>query len=102
MATWPRSKFPCREAEPLRALMAEVEREAHADFVTPHRYKLRIVREADEALASGEEHLVGALLRREGLYSSYLTAWRRERDAGELAGPTPKKGSQPLPCVDLL
>lgn len=54
-------------------------------------YKLRIVREADEALASGGENLVGALLRREGLYSSYLTAWRRERDEGELAGLTPKK-----------
>ena len=54
-------------------------------------YKLRIVREADEALASGGESLVGALLRREGLYSSYLTAWRRERDEGELAGLTAKK-----------
>src|SRR6185295_15262276 len=54
-------------------------------------YKLRIVREADAALASDEEDTVGALLRREGLYSSYLTSWRRERDAGELAGVTPKK-----------
>ena len=54
-------------------------------------YKLRIVREADEALASGGEASVGALLRREGLYSSYLTAWRRERDEGELAGLTPRK-----------
>jgi cell shape-determining protein MreC len=34
---------------------------------------------------------VGALLRREGLFSSLLTVWRRERDAGELAGLTPKK-----------
>ena len=54
-------------------------------------YKLRIVREADEALASGGEAPVGALLRREGLYSSYLTVWRRERDEGELAGLTPKQ-----------
>ena len=54
-------------------------------------YKLRIVREADEALESGGEASVGALLRREGLYSSYLTAWRRERDEGELAGLTPRK-----------
>lgn len=52
-------------------------------------YKLRIVREADAALASGEG--VGELLRREGLYSSHLTVWRRERDAGELAGLTPRK-----------
>src|SRR5215471_16653233 len=54
-------------------------------------YKLRIVREADAALASGVEGAVGELLRREGLYSSHLTVWRRERDAGELAGLTPKK-----------
>ncbi len=66
-------------------------------------YKLRIVREADEALASGGESLVGALLRREGLYSSYLTAWRRERDEGELAALTPKKRgrkSQKNPLAD--
>jgi len=66
-------------------------------------YKLRIVREADEALASGGESLVGALLRREGLYSSYLTAWRRERDEGEFVGLTPKKRgrkSQKNPLAD--
>ncbi len=44
-------------------------------------YKLRIVREADACTRSGE---VGALLRREGLYSSLLTEWRRARDAGAL------------------
>ena len=54
-------------------------------------YKLRIVREADVALASGDDGAVGKLLRREGLYSSYLTSWRNERDAGELAGLTPQK-----------
>ena len=54
-------------------------------------YKLRIVREADAAVASGVEGVIGELLRREGLYSSHLTTWRRERDAGELAGLTPKK-----------
>lgn len=54
-------------------------------------YKRRIVREADAALASGNEGTVGELLRREGLYSSHLTAWRRERDAGELAGLTPRR-----------
>ncbi|MCW5807503.1 MAG: transposase [Deltaproteobacteria bacterium] len=54
-------------------------------------YKLRIVREADGALASGVEGAVGELLRREGLYSSHLTEWRSLRDAGELAGLTPKK-----------
>lgn len=54
-------------------------------------YKLRIVREADAAVASGVEGAVGELLRREGLYSSHLTEWRHLRDAGELAGLTPKK-----------
>ncbi len=45
------------------------------------QYKLRIVREADACTRPGE---VGALLRREGLYSSILTEWRRARDAGAL------------------
>jgi transposase len=45
-------------------------------------YKRRIVKEADACKAPGE---VGALLRREGLYSSHLTTWRAARDRGELA-----------------
>lgn len=66
-------------------------------------YKLRIVREADVAAASGVEGAVGELLRREGLYSSHLATWRGERDAGELAGLTPKKRgrkSRKNPLVD--
>jgi transposase-like protein len=52
-------------------------------------YKRRIVKEADACKAAGE---VGALLRREGLYSSHLTTWRAARDRGELApGATAKK-----------
>jgi transposase-like protein len=54
-------------------------------------YKLRIVRAADAAVASGVEGAVGELLRREGLYSSHLTEWRHARDAGELAALAPKK-----------
>jgi len=54
-------------------------------------YKLRIVREADAAVASGAEGAVGELLRREGLYSSHLTEWRRQRESGELAGLAEKK-----------
>lgn len=54
--------------------------------------KLRILRAAD-ACPPGE---LGALLRREGLYSSYLTEWRRQREAGELGALTPKKrGAKP-------
>jgi len=51
-------------------------------------YKRRIVREAERCTAAGD---VGALLRREGLYSSLLATWRAARDRGELEGLTPKK-----------
>lgn len=51
-------------------------------------YKLRMLQEADAAKDSGG---VGALLRREGLYSSHLTTWRRERDEGALAGLAPRR-----------
>ena len=50
-------------------------------------YKLRILQEADRC-APGE---LGALLRREGLYSSNLSKWRRQRQAGQLAGLKPRK-----------
>ena len=46
-------------------------------------YKRKIVREADACMTPGT---VGALLRREGLYSSHLTTWRAARERGELAG----------------
>jgi transposase-like protein len=51
-------------------------------------YKLRIVREADACSRPGE---IGALLRREGLYSSLLTEWRRARDSGALEALAPKR-----------
>ena len=51
-------------------------------------YKRRILDEADTARFSGS---VGALLRSEGLYSSHLVTWRRERDAGILAALSPHK-----------
>ena len=57
-------------------------------------YRLRIVRLADACKAPGE---LGALLRREGLYSSLLSTWRRQREQGALEvlrarkrGPKPK------------
>ena len=53
-------------------------------------YKLRILREADRCRQPGE---IGALLRREGLYSSVLTGWRSARERGELgAKGTPSRG----------
>ena len=54
-------------------------------------YKKRIIEQADRALASGERGAVGALLRREGLYSSHVSEWREARGRGEIAGLTPKK-----------
>lgn len=51
-------------------------------------YKRRIVREADRCTTPGA---IGALLRREGLYSSSLTTWRAARDRGELDGLAPKR-----------
>ena len=51
-------------------------------------YKRRVLKEADRCTRSGE---IGALLRREGLYSSALTAWRALRERGELAGLVAKK-----------
>jgi len=59
-------------------------------------YKLRILREADRATEPGQ---LGALLRREGLYSSHLTTWRQQRDAGTLAGLAPKRRG-PKPNTD--
>src|SRR5712692_6353897 len=55
-------------------------------------YKLRIVQEADAATQFRE---VGALLRREGLYSSQLAAWRRGRDAGALSALGHPRGRKP-------
>jgi len=48
----------------------------------------RILREADACQGSGE---IGALLRREGIYSSYLTTWRKQKERGELDGLSPQK-----------
>lgn len=52
-------------------------------------YKQRILAEADAAAA--QPGAIGALLRREGLYSSHLVTWRRERQAAILNGLTPHK-----------
>jgi len=52
------------------------------------REKLRILEEADACTEPGE---IGALVRREGIYSSYLSRWRRARDRGQLDGLSGKK-----------
>jgi transposase-like protein len=63
-------------------------------------YKRRILREADRCRKPGE---IGALLRREGLYSSQLSAWRAARERGELGGQGTRKrgpeGKRPDPSA---
>ena len=58
-------------------------------------YKRKIIREADGCKTPGS---VGALLRREGLYSSHLTTWRAARERGDLAERAVKKRG-PVPRV---
>ncbi len=55
-------------------------------------YKLRIVEEADRCTEPGE---VGRLLRREGLYSSHLTTWRKAAHSGSLKALSKKRGRKP-------
>lgn len=51
-------------------------------------YKRQILEEVDRCQEPGA---VGALLRREGLYSSLLSTWRKQREQGMLDGLTPRK-----------
>ena len=61
-------------------------------------YKRRILEEADACTEPGQ---IGALLRREGLYSSNLIHWRRQRSEGSLNGLSPKKrGPKPDPLAN--
>ena len=93
--------FP--SAAPLAPVSAEATPETEVVAKAQRRrftaeYKRRIVREADRCTTTGA---IGGLLRREGLYSSYLTTWRAARDRGELEGLAPKprgpKGVPPDP-----
>lgn len=61
--------------------------------------RLRIVREAEACRASGVRGSVGAVLRREGIYSSQLAAWQAQLGAAGVGGLAPKKsGRKPLPA----
>jgi hypothetical protein len=58
------------------------------------KYKRHILLEADKCEPGG----VAVLMRREGLYSSHLTTWRKQRETGEIAGLEPRKrGKKPVP-----
>jgi transposase-like protein len=64
------------------------------------QYKLRILEEADQATQPSQ---IGALLRREGLYSSLLSTWRRQREKGQLRALSAKKrGPKPTPDAALV
>jgi transposase len=60
-------------------------------------YKVRILREVERAKAPGE---VGAILRREGLYSSLLSVWRRDRDRTAKTGLAARKRGPKAKVVD--
>jgi len=61
-------------------------------------YKLKILQEAAACRQPGE---LGALLRREGLYSSHLAAWRAARHRGDLAGAPRRRGPRRAPAAPL-
>ena len=73
-----------------------VERPSRRRFTA--EYKLRIVREWEACTVPGS---VGALLRREGLYTSHLSAWRQQRDTGALEGLGRARGRKPADRRDL-
>ena len=63
------------------------------------KYKLAILRELD---ACSEPGAVGAVLRREGLYSSHISDWRKKRATGELQALAPRKTGRPAKPRDVL
>jgi transposase-like protein len=63
------------------------------------KYKLSIVKKAERCTEPGS---IGALLRREGLYSSHLGKWRRLYEAGELTGTTSRKRGPAAKAVNPL
>lgn len=60
-------------------------------------YKIRILREAD---ACTERGAMGALLRREGLYSSHVMKWREQAERGQISGLTPRKRGPRAKVID--
>jgi transposase-like protein len=81
-------------AEPAHVVDASLKPDPEVRAVAKRRqfsaaYKLSVLAEADRASEPGA---IGALLRREGLYSSQLAQWRRERDAGALEAFSRRRG----------
>ena len=78
---------------PMTALEVEVLAKATRRQFT-QEYKRKILKEADACRRPGE---IGALLRREGLYSSHLASWRAARDRGDLGGTGRKRRGPKAP-----
>lgn len=92
--------FPARgDSERKRTVDPEVPAKARRRRFSAE-YKHRVLREADAARGDAGE--IGALLRREGLYSSHLATWRRARERGELAGLSPKRRGRKEKAVNPL
>src|SRR3954447_3262358 len=83
---------PAREGVPDPEL---VERAKRRRFSA--EYKLRVLRQVEACTRPGD---IGALLRREGLYTSHLTAWRKQRDAGALEALDRPRGRKPADARD--
>jgi len=81
------SKAEPHQAAPVATPDPEVSAKAARRRFTAD-YKLHILKRADVCTEPGS---LGALLRREGLYSTNLATWRRQRDEGTLSALTPKK-----------
>lgn len=86
------------------ALLVDAEGVTRSDPEVPERpqrrrftreYKLQVLAETDAA-APGQQ---AAILRREGLYSSHLDSFRKQRDAGALAGAAARRGPKPNPLA---
>ena len=72
-------------------VIAKAQRRQHAA-----EYKLRILRELDECKGSGE---AGAILRREGLYSSLVSKWREQRKRAHLTSGAQRRGPKADPAA---
>jgi transposase-like protein len=79
------------QAQPKTIAANEIEPNTKRRKFSP-AYKARIIAEADKCQGSGQ---VGALLRREGLYSSHLASWRSQARAGSLEALGRKRGPKP-------
>ena len=81
--------LPARGADPNPEVLARATRRQY-----PAEYKADIVRRADACTKPGE---IGALLRREGLYSSHLSGWRTQIRQRGVGGLNKKRGPAPKP-----